>query len=94
VARAAPGAWSEPIASKYGFHLVRVIERQGEGPASFEARHDDLRLAYLIARREDATAEYLRRAFARYRVSVGDRPMLALPRTARTAARNAPSAED
>jgi hypothetical protein len=94
VQKAPVGEWIGPIASKYGYHLVRVVERLDERPATFEESRSEVTLAYLIARREEATGAYLRQAFARYRVWVGDERALLPPTVARTAARGAASGED
>lgn len=64
------GAWSEPIPSKFGFHLVRVIKREAARPQTFAEVKDRLRLDYLVARKDDATRAFLADAFARYRVDV------------------------
>ncbi len=88
------GEWTEPIASKYGFHLVRVSAREEGRPATYEEQREELKLDYLIARREQATAAYLARALPRYRVSIDDRRVDALSALPRTSARSSASAED
>jgi hypothetical protein len=92
--RAPLGAWSQPVQSKYGFHLVRVVERRDERPATFDEARDELKLSYLIARREEATASFLDHALSRYRVSLDGKRVTTLSSSPRTAARGGPSAED
>lgn len=74
-----PGAWSEPIRSKFGWHLVKVLERAEAGPADFEDVRGTLPLTYLVARKKQAAADFLRRAAARYRITVDGRPIAAPP---------------
>src|SRR5262249_56675512 len=50
----ATGSWSEPIESKFGWHLVRVLDRQDAGPAAFEDVRAQLPLTYLVARKKQA----------------------------------------
>ncbi len=89
-----PGAWSGPVASKFGWHLVRLIEREPERPRTFDEARELLPLDYLIARREEAIARYLTAAFPRYRVDVEGKPMRELLPTRRTAIHAQPSGED
>lgn len=88
------GKWSAPIASRYGFHLVKVIERRDAGPAPYEEVHDRVKLDLLVARREAAVAEYVAALMNHYRVRVGGEALRDYVATARTAAHSAPSAED
>jgi hypothetical protein len=81
----APGTWSGPIRSKHGWHLVKVLELQAGGPATFDDVRGKLPLIHLVARKKDATARYLREAAARYRITVDGRRLDALPPTDRIA---------
>ncbi len=80
-----PGTWSEPVQSKFGWHLVKVVERQDAGPATFEDVRGKLPLTYLVARKKRAVADFLRRAAARYRITVDGTVVTDLPSSGRTA---------
>ena len=54
-----PGAWSEPIASAYGAHLVWIHERRDASIAPFEEVRDRVRYAVLATRRERALEQAL-----------------------------------
>lgn len=60
-----PGAWSEPIPSSYGLHLVWVHERRAGGLAPFEAVRPQVEDAWREARGDAA----LRVELARLRVA-------------------------
>jgi hypothetical protein len=81
----APGAWSEPIESKFGWHLVRVLDRRDAGPATFEDVRSQLPLTYLVARKKQAAADFLRQAATRYRITVDRKPLARLPASDRMA---------
>ncbi len=89
-----PGAWSGPIASSYGWHLVRVIARQDGRKARFDEVAGALRLDYLVAQQEEAVARFLSDAFRRYDVVVDGRSVSHFEPTHRTAPRTQPSLED
>ncbi len=57
------GAWSGPLASAHGLHLVRVHERRPAGVAPFEEVREQVRLSLLAERGEQA----VRAALARWR---------------------------
>ena len=67
------GAWSEPVTSPYGHHLVKVLARKDGGTPTLADVRGEVRLAYLQERKARATAELLRAIRARYRVVVDDR---------------------
>jgi len=75
----APGGWSAPIASRHGWHLVEVVERFEAGPASFDEVRGQLPLTYLVARKKQATAAFLRQAATRYRITIDGHPLAAPP---------------
>jgi peptidyl-prolyl cis-trans isomerase C len=79
------GAWSEPIESKFGWHLVRVLDRQDAGPATFEDVRSQLPLTYLVARKKQAAADFLRQAATRYRITVDGKRVTTLPGSGRMA---------
>lgn len=88
------GTWSAPIASPYGFHLVKVIGRApGRVPPLDDVKSKVLEL-YGVARREEAVRKFVTKAFASYRVKIGDEPMRALEPDRRVALRSDPSGED
>ena len=71
----APGTWSEPIESKFGWHLVKVLDRVEGGPADFDDVRERLPLLYLVARKKQAAHDFLRQAAARYRITVDGAPL-------------------
>lgn len=89
-----PGSWSLPIESRFGWHLVKVIEHDAGAQASFEEVRDRVRLDYAVERRHEAIARYLRDAFRRYEVDVDGVPVGRFDPPQRLALRSAPSEED
>ena len=80
-----PGSWSEPLPSRFGWHLVKVLERREAGPAEFDDVRGQLPLVYLVARKQQAARDFLRRAAERYRITVDGAPVVALPASDRMA---------
>ncbi len=78
--------WSEPVPSKFGWHLVKVIERSEARPASFDDVRGTLPILYLAARKKEAVATFLQQAAQRYDISIDGRPVSDLPFTGRVAA--------
>jgi len=72
-----PGVWSEPIRSRHGWHLVKVLGRTDEAPARYEDVKGRLPLAYLVARKKQAAASFLRQAATRYRITIDGQPLSA-----------------
>jgi hypothetical protein len=66
------GAWSAPLPSRYGHHLVKVIARSAGGVPALDEVRGEVRMAYLQERKERATADFLRAVRARYRVDIDD----------------------
>lgn len=64
------GAWSEPVESRYGLHLVKVVAHEEPRQETFEEARPRLKLAHLVDRKEKALRSYLEQAFERYRVDV------------------------
>ena len=81
----APGTWSEPIASRHGWHLVEVVARTEGGPATYDEVRGRLPLTYLVARKKQATADFLRQAATRYRITLDGRALAAPPAVDRMA---------
>jgi hypothetical protein len=66
----APGAWSEPITSSYGEHLVRVDERAPANAPALAAVVARVREDWLAARREEDDRAALRRLRERWIIEV------------------------
>jgi hypothetical protein len=66
----APGAWSDPIASSYGEHLVRVESRAPAGAPALAAVLARVREDWLAARREEDDRAAHRRLRERYVIDV------------------------
>jgi hypothetical protein len=90
----AVGSLGGPIASKWGWHLVRVVSRLPAHTATFEEAQEDVKVDYLLARREAAVHKYLVQLVTQYRIDVDGRVVTTLPDTHRTASRTAASGED
>ena len=73
------GTWSEPVPSKFGWHLVKVLERDEGGPASYDDVRGKLPLLYLVARKQAAAREFIAKAATRYRVTVDRTPIAVVP---------------
>jgi len=67
------GAWSGPLASAHGLHLVRVHERRPARVAPFEEVREQVRLSLLAERGEQAVRDALVRWRAQQPVAFGDR---------------------
>ena len=88
------GSPSAPIASSFGWHVVRVVAHTSEAQESFEEAKGHLIGAYVVARRQDAVAAYLGRALHHYQVTIDGEPVTALHYGGRVAIRKTGSAED
>jgi len=86
--------WSEPIASKYGMHLVRVLSSNPEGPAKIDEVRAQLNVQCQLLRREEAVHRYTQRLFQTYEVYLGNDRVRELHPTHRTAPRGEMSGED
>jgi peptidyl-prolyl cis-trans isomerase C len=89
-----PGEWSAPVQSRFGWHLVKVLQHEAGAPASFDAVYDRVRLEYAIVHRHEAIAKFLEQAFKRYHVDVDGTPLQGYRPTDRLALRTVPSQED
>jgi hypothetical protein len=87
-------AWGDPIESKFGWHLVKVLGREAGRPASFEEVRGELALEWAVDRRHKAIAAFLTRAFERYEVTVDGARQPPRRLTQRLARRLDPSGED
>jgi hypothetical protein len=88
------GTWSAPLESKHGFHLVKVLEKGGGRPATYDEVHGELALAWAVDARREAVSAFLKRAFERYDVEVDGTRTVATLGPARIARRQDPSGED
>ncbi len=66
----APGAWSGPIRSGYGLHLVRVLEATPSRPPEFEEVRARLRDDFIEQRRQQTMDAFYEAARARYDVEI------------------------
>lgn len=94
VAVAEVGPFIGPVPSPYGYFLARVIERSPARPARLDEVRASLTEALAFERRQEATAAYLRKAFARYRVTLDGTPLTRFEPTRRLAFRSVSSGED
>jgi hypothetical protein len=88
------GQWSEPVESRFGWHLVKVVQHTPGAPASFDEVYDRVRLEYAVVHRHEAIAHFLEQAFKRYHVDVDGTPLRGYSPTERLALRATPSTED
>lgn len=88
------GAWSEPLPSKFGWHLVRQLSYEPPRPATFAEAKGELALPCWMERRERAVAQFLTRTLPQYRVSLDGKPLPLPTPTRRVAVRSEASGED
>lgn len=82
------GAWSGPIASSYGLHLVRVEARGAMQPASFDAVRAKVAEDFNEERRRTTNREIFEKLRERYQVSVDETALTnAVPATNKFAQR-------
>jgi hypothetical protein len=71
VARLAPSSrYSEPIASSFGWHRVRLVDVAPGGALPFEAVQRQIAFDLVLQRRQDAIRRFLDAAAARYELVV------------------------
>ncbi len=88
------GGWSAPVASSFGWHRVRVVERLPGAPARFEEVKKEMELDFMLARREKVVGSYLRRLASEYDIRIDGHKLTGFVPTRRVAMRVDPSAED
>lgn len=90
------GTWSEPIQSKFGWHLVLPLAFSPERTATFDEARPELSLLCWTEGREAAVARLLERSLPRYRFFVDGHPVKPPQpeRAGRVAARSEASGED
>jgi peptidyl-prolyl cis-trans isomerase C len=90
----APGAWSEPVASKYGWHRVKVLSRTQTRPATFDDVRGELVLDFAIARRKRVVSQFVARTMDRYTLTLDGAPLAPPAPTGRLGIRTESSGED
>ena len=70
----AQATWQGPVASSYGYHLVRVTNRTESMLPELTAVKERVRLDFESARRERANEAYLQSLLAQYDVTIEDPP--------------------
>jgi hypothetical protein len=88
------GTWSAPVASKFGWHRVRVDGHEPERTPRLEEIRADVAFAFMLDKRTEVVSSYLRKASREYRIEVGGRPLSNFAPTRRMAFRSEASAED
>jgi peptidyl-prolyl cis-trans isomerase C len=88
------GTWSGPVASAFGWHMVRVTAHTPARPARFEEVRGPVIEAFSVFRRQEAVATFVESAFARYDVAIDGKPLRAIHPTRRVAFRSVSSGED
>ena len=86
--------WSAPLPSRFGWHLVKVVDHGAGRPAAFAEVAERVRLEFAVERRHRAIADFLAKAATRYQVDIDGEPVRDYQPTARLAVRSIPSAED
>ena len=90
----APGAVGDPAPSSFGWHRVRVLEREEGATASFAEVEKPVTLDFLLVRRERVVGTYLLDTASSYDVRIGETRLVGFVPTRRVAARTEGSAED
>jgi peptidyl-prolyl cis-trans isomerase C len=72
------GEWSAPVESRFGWHLVRVLERVDEQTPQLEEVRDQVKLDLQEERKRRGVAQFVARAQSRYRIELAGRPITEL----------------
>jgi len=89
-----PDAFGPPVASSFGWHRVRLVERREGRVPAFEEVRRALELDYALAKREEVVGAYLRKTAAAYAITLDGKPVTDFAPTLRVAVRADTSAED
>lgn len=81
-----PGAWQGPIQSRYGWHVVRVVERSAERQPALDEVREAVQTAYLNERRDAENEARYRAMRERYDVVIDTTPVAPAPAAAAPAA--------
>lgn len=68
------GTWTGPVATPYGWHLIRVSARRQSPAVTYESVAPQVREAWMAERREKAHAQFLASLRKRYRVLIAGVP--------------------
>jgi peptidyl-prolyl cis-trans isomerase C len=93
-ARVPTTGWSDPIASSFGWHRVRVVDTEGARVPPFEEVRGSIALDYALDKRTSAVGAYLKKTTGDYTISIDRKPLVGFTPTHRVALRSDPSAED
>jgi hypothetical protein len=95
VAALAPSSgYSEPIASSFGWHRVRVVDVEPGRTQPFEQVERQVAFDLTLRRREDTVRRFLTQTAARYDIAVDGAPVAGFQPTLRLARHEAASGED
>jgi len=75
--------WSSPLRSAYGYHLVRITDRQAAEVPSLDTVREQVTRAWLEEKREQAVKRELQRLREQYRIDVGSETETNVPRARR-----------
>jgi hypothetical protein len=67
-----PGAWSGPVKSGYGFHLVFVMKRKPAAPKPFDMVRDAVLAEWRNARQAEVSRDYLAELRKKYGLELDD----------------------
>jgi hypothetical protein len=88
------GTWSDPVASRYGWHRVKVLSRTETRPATFEDVRAELVLDFAITRRKRVVSQFVARTMERYTLTLDGAPLKPPAPTGRLGIRTEASGED
>jgi hypothetical protein len=95
VVRLAPSSrFSEPIASSFGWHRVRLVDVAPGGALPFEAVQRQIAFDLVLQRRQDAIRQFLDATAAQYAFLVGGAPLSRFEPPMRVARHEIASGED
>jgi PPIC-type PPIASE domain len=95
VAALVPGPrYSEPVASSFGWHRVRLVDVAPGGPLPFDAVKRQIAFDLALARREDTVRRFLDETAARYDIVVAGAHLARFQPLLRLARHEAASGED
>lgn len=86
--------WSDPVASPFGWHRVRVLAREGGRIPKFEEARDAVAFDYAMDLRESVIGAYLKKTANDYAIDVDGQRLTSFSPTRRVAMRAESSAED
>lgn len=69
--------WSEPIASNFGWHLVKIVERVNEAWPTYDEIRSAVVLDHQMERKQRGIREFIARASKRYAIEIEDTDLTA-----------------